>query len=395
MKKDQVAIVGCESYDEELVYNKVKESVDLLGGINEFVKSGQRVALKVNLLMKATPEKSATTHPSVVKAVARLCKENGANVIIVDSAGGPYTQGYMNSIYKASGIEKVAQDLDVELNQNFDYQSIECENAVIGKKFDILKTLYDADCIINLCKLKTHAFTGFTNAVKNMFGAIPGLTKVEMHGKYRDIDTFSEFLYDIHEYFKDKLVLNISDAIIGMEGEGPSNGSPRFIGVIGASTNAIKLDLASLKLINAEPEKMPTILKAVSRNLITDYEFEVVGDNIEKYVVKDYDLVTPNLKKPYANFVPQFLQNFVHNIMTQKPKINQKDCRGCRKCFEHCPVKAISMVKKGNKMVASIDYNKCIRCFCCQELCPFGVIKIKSGIIYRIVHIKSKKRKKQ
>ena len=124
MKNDKVSIVGCESYDEELVYNKVKESIDLLGGINEFVKQGQRVALKVNLLMKATPEKSATTHPSVVKAVARLCKDNGANVVIVDSAGGPYTQGYMNSIYKASGMEKVAEEVGVELNQNFDFHNL-------------------------------------------------------------------------------------------------------------------------------------------------------------------------------------------------------------------------------------------------------------------------------
>lgn len=393
MTKEIVSVVGCEKYDEQLVFEKVKQSIDLLGGIEKFVQKDERVALKVNLLMKANPEKCATTHPFVVKAVAKLCQEIGAKVVIVDSAGGPYTSGYMNSIYKASGMEQIASELGVELNQNFEFKAIECENAVVGKKFDVLQTLFDSDKIINLCKLKTHAFTGFTNAVKNMFGAIPGLTKVEMHGKYRDIDVFSDFLYDIHEFFKGKLVLNVSDAVMAMEGEGPSNGSPRFVGAITASASALSLDLCALKLINADCEKMPTILKAKQRGLIENYDFESVGDEIEKFVVKDFNLVVPNLKKPYANFVPQFLQNFVHNIMTQKPKIAQKDCKGCRKCFEHCPVKAISMVKKGGKTVASIDYNKCIRCFCCQELCPFGVIKIKSGMIYRIVHINSKKRK--
>lgn len=393
MDKNSVALVACEKYEDDLVYESVKKTVDLLGGIKNFVKSGQRVAMKVNLLMKATPEKCATTHPTVVKAVARLCKDAGADVVIVDSAGGPYTQGYMNSIYKTAGMEKVASEVGVELNQNFDFVTVECENAVVGKKFDVLKTLYDADCIINLCKLKTHAFTGFTNAVKNMFGAIPGLTKVEMHGKYRDIDTFCDFLYDIHEYFKDKLVLNISDEVIGMEGEGPSNGEPRQIGVITASSNAIKLDLVGLKLINADPNKMPTIIKALERGLESDLSTEIIGDDIEKFVIKDYNLVIPNIKKPYANFVPQSMQKFVHNIMTQRPKINHKACRGCGKCFNHCPAKAITMLEKNGRKFAKIDYDKCIRCFCCQELCPFGVIKIKSGIIYRVVHINSKKHK--
>ncbi len=389
-----VSITGCENYEEDKVFVAVKQCIDNLGGIDKFVKSGQKVALKVNLLMKAVPSKCATTHPAVVGSVARLCREIGAEVIIVDSAGGPFNATYMNAIYKASGMLDVSSKYEVELNQNYDFINVRNEQAVVAKSFDILKTLYDADCIINLCKLKTHAFTGFTNAVKNMFGAIPGLTKVEMHGKYRDISTFCDFLYDINTYFGDKIVLNISDAVDAMEGEGPSNGRPRHIGIIGASNNPIALDIVGVKLMNADPLSMPTIIKAQERGLIQDLDIKIVGEDIDNYVVKDFDFVVPNLNKPFANYVPQSLQKFIQKIMTQRPKIVQKHCKGCQKCFNHCPVHAISMIEKNGKKIALIDYDKCIKCFCCQELCPFGVIKIKSGVVYKLVHINTKKRRK-
>lgn len=390
-----VSLVACDEYEEEKVFEAVKSAVDKIGGIESYVKAGQKVAIKANLLMKATPEKCATTHPFVVAAIGRLCKGVGAEVVIVDSAGGPFTSGYMNSIYKASGLEEIAQKYDLQLNENFDFVSVENPNGVVGKKFDILQTLSDADVIINACKLKTHAFAGFTNAVKNMFGAIPGLTKVEMHGKYRDINTFCDFLFDIHTYFGDKLCLNISDAVWGMEGEGPSNGTPRKIGVIMASSSASALDVVSVKLINADMAVMPTIQRGLERGFLDNLDVDVVGDDLQAFVVKDFQNITPNVLKPYANYVPQCMQKFVHNIMTQRPNINHNHCRGCGKCFEHCPVKAISMVtQKNGRKVAKIDYDKCIRCFCCQELCPFGVIKIKSGLIYKIVHKGAKKRRK-
>lgn len=390
-----VSLIACDEYDEEKVFEAVKSAIDNIGGIEKFVKQGQRVAIKANLLMKATPEKCATTHPYVVSAIGRLCQSIGAQVVIVDSAGGPFTSGYMNSIYKASGLTDIAEKYGFELNENFNFVSVDNPQGIVGKKFDVLQTLEEADVIINACKLKTHAFAGFTNAVKNMFGAIPGLTKVEMHGKYRDINTFCDFLFDIHTYFGKKLCLNVSDAVWGMEGEGPSNGTPRKIGVIMASDNANALDVASVKIINAKMDAMPTIQKGLERGFLDNLEVQIVGEDLQKFVVKDFQNITPNVQKPYANFVPQCMQKFVHNIMTQRPKINHKHCRGCGKCFEHCPVKAISMVtKKNGKRIAKIDYDKCIRCFCCQELCPFGVIKIKSGMVYKIVHKGTKKRRK-
>ena len=390
---EKVSLVKCTSYNQEEVNQKVQEAISLLGGLDKFIKKGQRVALKVNLLMKATPDKAMTTHPAVVYAVAKLVKEFGATPFIVDSAGGPFTAGYINSIYSASGLKEVAEKLKIELNQDFSHEEVHNPNGVVGFKFPICTAIEKADAIINLSKLKTHSFTGYTNAVKNMFGVIPGLTKVEMHGKYRDLDTFMDFLFDIHTYLGEKLVLNITDAVIGMEGFGPSNGTPKFIGAILAGQSASHVDIVATKLIGLTPKLTPTLKKAIQRGVIdAETSASILGEKLEDMIVKDFKTIEPNNFKPYANYVPKFLQTTVHKVMTKRPVISKHKCKGCQKCFHHCPVKAISMeTKKDNKQFAKIDYNKCIRCYCCQELCPFGIVKVKAGFIYKLVHLKDKK----
>lgn len=391
--ENKVALVKCATYEQTKVCQQVEKAINLLGGIDKFIKKGQRVALKVNLLMKATPEKAMTTHPTVVYAVAKMVKDFGAVPFIVDSAGGPFTPGYINGIYSASGLKQVAESLNVELNQNFEYLEVENSSAKVGFKFPIVKAINDADVIINLSKLKTHSFTGYTNAVKNMFGIIPGLTKVEMHGKYRDLDTFMDFLFDIHTYLGNKLVLNITDAVIGMEGFGPSNGTPKQIGAIIAGQNAAFVDVMATRIIGLTPQFTPCIKTAIKRGFIDQtLPLEVIGEKLEDMIVKDFKTIEPNNFKPYANYVPSFLQNTVHRLMTKRPVIKKTACKGCKKCHDHCPVKAISMeTKQDGKLFAKIDYNKCIRCYCCQELCPFGVVKVKSGLIYKLVHLKDKK----
>lgn len=391
--KNNVALVRCQTYQQEEVDVALEKALGLLGGLKKFVKKGQRVALKVNLLMKATPEKAMTTHPAVVMACAKQVLALGATPFIVDSAGGPFTPGYIGGIYNASGMKMVAESLGIELNQNFQHKEVDCPKANVGFTFPIITAIEEADVIINLSKLKTHSFTGYTNAVKNMFGVIPGLAKVEMHGKYRELDTFMDFLFDIHTYLGKKLVLNITDAVVGMEGFGPSNGEPREIGALVVGANAVCVDVVATRLINLTPNHTPIIKKAIARGIIApNLPVNVLGEKIEDMVIKTFKTIEPNNFKPYANYVPRFLQGTVHRLMTKRPVIAKIKCKGCKKCHDHCPAKAITMYpKKDGKQYAKINYNKCIRCYCCQELCPFGIVKVKSGIVYKLVHLKDKK----
>ena len=395
--KNDVALIKCENYDQINVDKAVMEAISKLGGIESFVKSGQNVVLKVNLVSKATPEKATTTHPSVVEAVGKLVKNVGANVIIADSAGGPYNESAMSGIYKASGMTEIAERNGFKLNDNYASFQAELPQGKVSQKFEILDVLEKADVIINLTKLKTHCFTGMSNAVKNMFGAIPGLIKVEMHGQYKTLSVFGGFLFDIQEYFKDKLVLHLTDAIVGMEGPGPTSGTPRKIGAIIAGSNPAYVDFVASCLINLDPYKLPFYNVAVERGWIDkDLPVNVLGEKVESLVVKDYNTVQANEFTPFANSMPKWLQAYVQKLTTRRPYVNRKKCKGCKKCFEHCPVKAITMVptKKGGTPKAKFDYNKCIRCFCCQELCPFQLVQVKSGIVYKIVHRKDKKESK-
>lgn len=387
---EKISLIACDSYEQEKIDAAVRRAIDLLGGMEKFVAPGQVVLLKANLVMKCDVEKAATTHPSVVEAVGKLAFTAGASrVVIADSAGGPFNESYMGGIYKACGLKDVADRCGFELNSNYDSYAVEMNEAKVGKRFLICDCLQQADVIINLCKLKTHQFTGYTNAVKNMFGAIPGLTKVEMHGQFKTLDVFGDFMYDIHTYFKDKLTLNVCDAVIAMEGAGPSNGTPRKIGAIIAGSNPVAVDAVGVELMNLEPKTMPFIEKGIERGFIDEnLSIEVLGDEVEPLIVRDFKTVMPNNFKPFASAVPKWLQPSVHRLMTQRPSVNRKKCKGCKKCFEHCPVQAITMkpTKKGGIPKAHFDYNKCIRCFCCQELCPFGLVEVKSGIVYKIIH---------
>lgn len=391
--KDDVVLISCDDYNQEKVDNAVKKAFDLLGGIKNYVKKGQNVALKVNLVAKASKEQAVTTHPSVVLAVAKMIKSVGADCFIVDSAGGGYNANAMAPIYNASGMTEISKNFDIKINDN--YASAEVEvNGKVNKKMTLLDALEKADVIFNLCKLKTHGFTGISNAVKNMFGAIPGLLKVEYHGKFQNLSNFNDCLYDIHNYYGKKLCLHISDAIVGMEGDGPTHGKPKQIGAIIASENPATLDVVGCKIMNVDPSTIPTITAGQRNGYLNEkLEFQILGDDISKFVKTDFKSIKPNDSTPFAGSMPKFLQKIINSSTTQRPVISCKNCKGCGKCVVHCPMKAIEMKDKKGKKYAKVDYTKCIRCYCCQELCPFGVVQIKSGWIYKLRHRKDKKNK--
>ena len=131
------------------------------------------------------------------------------------------------------------------MNYDLRVSKINREQSKYIKQLEVLKPLIDADIVINLPKLKTHTMMTFTGAVKNMFGAIAGTAKADMHLRMADYIKFADCLIDI--FLSVKPTLNIMDAIDGMEGYGPNNGNPRHIGVLMASTDGFSLDAAALR----------------------------------------------------------------------------------------------------------------------------------------------------
>jgi len=217
------------------------------------------------------------------------------------------------------------------------------------KGLNIAKPLLDSDVVISLPKLKTHTFTFFTGAVKNLFGGIPGKQKSELHSKYPNLNDFSNMLLNIYSAVKPKL--GIMDGVLGMEGDGPNNGEVVRSNVILSSFDCVSLDYVSSALIGYNPMGIATTRLGAERKLGETENIEIAGEKIENVKI--------DFRKPVS-------EDAKENVI---PVVDSDKCTQCLTCISICPVNAISRDITFNRM-------KCIRCYCCSELCPEGAIRL-------------------
>jgi uncharacterized protein (DUF362 family)/Pyruvate/2-oxoacid:ferredoxin oxidoreductase delta subunit len=369
----RVALEKCDNYDYGQVEQAVRRVVDNLGGIKKFVKPGQRVLLKINLLMKKRPEEAVTTHPAVIEAVIKLVQEAGGVPIIGDSPGGPYNVRMLKGIYKETGIEEVAQRTGAELNWDVGEITLPHPEGKVTKSLTVTTCCANADVVISMSKLKTHGMTVMTGSVKILFGVIPGLLKAEYHLKMPKIADFAEMLVDIVELVKPKLT--IMDAVVGMEGDGPSGGTPRKIGAVLGGSNSYAVDVVASDIIGLKPENVPTIMAARGRGFVSRLEeVELVGAELAGFRIKDYKAPKGFPVNFLDGKVPLVVRNAVLNRVRPIPLFVHDKCVGCSDCVKCCPPKALVLNEAKRPVV---DLNLCIRCFCCQELCPKKAVEIK------------------
>lgn len=372
-ERSLVALKHCAGYDPDAVQKAVDDLFALCGGIDSIIKPGQRVLVKVNLLMKRKPEQATTTHPAVACAIVRAVQRAGATPILADSPGGPYTRGMLSGVYDACGMKNVAQETGCILNDDFSTTTRYDENGHVAKKLDLLGLLDQVDAVISVGKLKTHGLSTMTGCVKNLFGLVPGTIKVEYHARYQDVGLFSHMLLDIYEHVKP--CFSILDGIVGMEGEGPSGGRPRAIGALIGGRNAHAVDAVGARLIGLRPEQVTTLEAAIERNLLPEYQIE--GDAIEPLIITDFDIPMRVRRASWVRLVNKLPQAF-----RPRPVFTHRLCDGCGVCMRSCPAKAISMNENRRPRV---DVKTCIRCYCCQELCPKNDIEVKRSFIFSLL----------
>ena len=393
MEKERLTVCAadCPSYDESAARRALENVLAPLGGL-DLVKEGMTVAIKVNLIIGKAPEGAATTHPVLVKVLCGMLRERGARVIVGDSPGGVFTPAYLKGVYKLCGLERVREEGAV-LNEDTRVRNAVFEEARVMKTFTCTGWLDDADLVINFCKLKTHAMMRMTCAVKNLFGTIPGTTKPEYHMRFPNDAVFSDMLIDLNEYFKP--ALNICDAVDCMEGNGPTAGVPRHMGLLLASRSPYALDLAAGRLIGLGAEDVPTLKGAFLRGLAPENADDLVialGEENretgireleEKYGIPDFQKVR-NLRKitfgKGNGFLGNTVDKFMETVFQERPGVHAPECVRCGRCFETCPAHAITM-----NDFPSIDRSKCIRCFCCQEFCPTGAMKVRRTALSRLL----------
>lgn len=387
---NKVSIVPCPDYSESTVAAALDTVLAPVGGL-DWVKSGMTVAIKANLVTFMKPERAATTHPSLLCALTRRLVERGARVIVGDSPGGLYNAAYVGKVYSTCGLRAI-ENCGGELNHDFGQHDTDFPEAKVAKHFTYTSYLDGADAIINFCKLKSHGMMGLSCAVKNMFGVVPGTMKPEYHYRFPDHSAFADMIVDLNEYFRSKVVLSICDAVVGMEGNGPTAGDPRQIGALIASRSPYHLDLVAAELIGMKKDNVPTLESAYQRGLApaTAKEVEIVG-NIAPLCIPDFKKILTHSSLEFKNLLGgsagSALGGAIGGLLRSRPKVKKNECIGCGVCYNVCPAKAIIIKNK----IAIIQKKDCIRCFCCQEFCPKGAMKVHRTPIARLLVPENKK----
>jgi len=365
LNDDQVIVVKCKSYDRD----EVSKAYDTIFSYfaNDEIK-GKSVYIKPNILKGDKPERASTTNPEIIYPVAKYLKSLDCNVSCGDSPNFITIKKMIDSIYSATGIAKVVEEAGCKMDNSSRGTTV--EGGKYLSEFKMLTNVLNSDVVINIAKAKTHSFTGYTGTVKNLFGVIPGPVKGELHLSNASAKDFSNCMIDICETVNADF--HIVDGVIGMEGPGPSSGTPKRMGVLVAGKNPYAVDEVVVELMGINKANVEQIKLARDRNLTKPIdEIEILGADLEelksKYVpFKDAVISVASYWKVLRFLLPN---KFIMRLK-KKPFV-QKECIACGICAEACPPNAIKI-----KDIAEINYQKCIKCYCCQELCPAKAIVI-------------------
>jgi len=366
---EDVAVVQCENYDPPRVFKKVSESLSLLGDLD--LAPGKRVLIKPNILGPFPPEKAVTTHPELINSVIKFCKKRGLEVCLGESSGFGAKGGTKRALQK-SGIAEVCEREEIKF---IDFDSEERVNVDLKGTFSgilnhisVPRAVIEADYVISIPKLKTHGLTGYTGAIKNMFGTIPGKTKSALHHHGRTVENFSKILVDIYQALPASLT--VMDAIVGMEGRGPTHGKPRELGLILSSQNGAALDYVAAQTIGYDPLEIDMIKIAKERGLFR--EPKVTGTQP--------DIV--NFRKPNILGLGTF--GWISKFVRPNFRVNPDVCQRCYQCIDRCPENAINIDE--NKL-PKWNIDACISCYCCEELCPADAVIAKRTGLGRVINL--------
>lgn len=378
---DTVFIKKVTGYGDQDSVDTAAEDILLGCGIDMLLRDKKNIVLKPNLLTRANPGEAVTTSPAVMRAVIAALKRRGVErITIADSPGGSYGKAWLKSVYGGCGFLPLEEIGGVSLNYDTESRMVDTGKKRV-KRFEIIRPICDADLIITVGRLKTHAMSGMTAAVKNLFGCVPGLKKAEWHCLFPKREMFCEMLIDLAEQIRPQI--SIVDGIVGMEGDGPSGGTPRNYGILAGSNNPYHLDYVLARYIGMTPDEALTVGASIRRGLcpaLVD-DIDVAGDtalmekpitDLKKPRSAETDLAA-NLPKPLRRPVRALM-----NGMAARPVIQKKRCVGCGRCKEICPQQVISLA--GKKAV--IGRKNCIRCFCCHEICPERAIDIRRSFVW-------------
>lgn len=379
LMKARVSITRSPDYAGARLGDSIRKALDLVGGLDAFVKSGDRVLVKINHLSPGSPpERAVLTHPLFTREVLRLLKDRGAAVTVGDDIQSDGQDGFA-----ASGYKDMCKSLGVTLLnlKSAGFREIDCPPGGIIRTAFISRAALESDAVVNLPKLKTHSLTAFSGAVKNTYGFVPCGQRLALHGRFPRNDLFSRMLVDVYACVRPGLT--IMDGVLAMEGPGPSAGSARALGLILAGADGVAVDAVAQDLTGFRRDDVITTLEASRRGLGMSElaSIDILGEKPEDVRVADFkkaSIPVGLLKRR----LPSAIYGYVSGQLVLVPEVVPEACSACGECARVCPREAVRW-EPGAK--ARIVSSACIECLCCHEVCPSSAIRARPRPLGRLI----------
>ena len=366
----KVAVVRCPAYETRQLHDAVGGSLELIGGLGSVIARGSRVFVKINHLSPASPpERAIITHPLFTRQVLAFLKDLGAEIVVGDDIGSESVDGF-----EVSGYDAMCREMGVRLInlRSAGFREVPCPGGEALKSVHVSSAVLDADAIVDLPKLKTHSFTAFTGAVKNMFGVIPCGSRHDLHSRFPASEAFGRMLVDVFACVPPHLTL--MDGIVAMEGFGPAAGSARHVGLVLAGRDAVAVDAVAQDIAGFGPGDVETSASAGRRGLgaADPGDIEIAGVALAEARVKRFRkaAIPVGLLK---RRLPAALYARLQGQLVLSPEVVPAACTDCRECVNACPCEAV-VIEDGR---ARILEEACIRCLCCHEACRSGAIRLR------------------
>ncbi|MBQ9430716.1 MAG: DUF362 domain-containing protein [Kiritimatiellae bacterium] len=369
----RVDFVSCTDYAERLPV-----AVDELFSVSPCLAgarfAGRRVLVKPNMLTDRLPEQAVTTHPELLRQVVRKLKRFGAKVTVGDS---PQNVLKLQQVWDRTGISAVCSNEQVPL-VSFE-QSARAVFELAGSDgaahtVVMAGEALDAELVVNLPKVKSHFITRLSAAVKNVYGTVPGPAKTELHKFFSKNRDFARLLQEIWRRLPPSV--SIADGVVGMSGEGPSNGYPLPMGFLAAAESPFALDYALCRVLAVDPARVPYL----SGCGVAADEVELMGE-----VPKVGGFEVPS-GLCSIDRLPNWLVRWTGNMVWVRPAFDYGRCIGCGRCVSACPKQALSLAG-GKARRPVLKKRDCISCACCHEACPRGAVEMKPSALTRMLRI--------
>ena len=362
-----VAFRPCKAYDAALPA-ALDRLLEDLGTWEQLVPRGTVVLVKPNLLTDRTPDEAVTTHPTLLRAVVSRLQACGASVTVGDS---PASAAQLARVWERTGVEAVCRELGVPL-VSFEQRTARTVTRS-GYTFQVAADALDAQLIVSLPKVKTHRLTTLTAAVKNLYGTLPGYQKTQRHKEYPQPAAFGRYVRALVDALPP--ILTIADGVIGMEGEGPSSGTPVTLGFLAASMSPVALDLALCRALRIPARRVPYLADDLAAG--AEVGLRLAGTPLTELALPAIKLPPPSPMR----LLPGSLVSVVAPLVWVRPRFDSA-CIRCGRCVRACPVQALQL--DAGEPTPRLAGSQCIGCCCCHEVCPARAIRMRQSPLLRL-----------